>query len=65
MDRSTVNRNVEIRDLPVVTDNIFNALSLATGKTKLTLYREALIEYGENHKRELMDYVKGIVKDNG
>lgn len=52
--RLFVNRNVELRDIPVDVDKIFNWLSTLTGKKKIELYREALIEYAANHKADIM-----------
>lgn len=48
-----VNRNVELKNIPLAVDKILNMLSAATGKTKLALYREAIIEYAERHKGDI------------
>lgn len=63
MSNETVNRNVEIRDLPRRVDNLLKAISLATGKTKLAIYREALEEYAERHSGILGNFVKGLTND--
>lgn len=63
MDNDTVNRNVEIRDLPRRVDNILKALSLVTGKTKLVIYREALEEYAERHHKLVGPFISGLINN--
>lgn len=63
MANDTVNRNVEIRDLPRRIDDILKALCLVTGKTKLVIYREALIEYAESHKGLLNPFMEDLSRD--
>ena len=58
MARTTVDRNVEIKDLPVVTEEILNTLHKMRGIKKKDLIREALIEYGENHKKDIVEMAK-------
>ena len=52
-----VSKNVELK-FPLHIDKILNMLSAATGKTKLALYREAIVEYAERHKNDIVDVVK-------
>lgn len=49
----TYNRNVEIKDLPVATNNILNTLAKIRGVTKVVIVRESLIEYAKNHVGEI------------
>lgn len=55
-----VNRNVELKDIPLSVDKVFNMLSAVSGKTKISLYREALIEYAENHKKDLAEFTNNL-----
>jgi predicted DNA-binding protein len=49
----TYTRNIEIKDLPMATNNILNTLARLRGSTKIVIVREALIEYARNHMKEL------------
>lgn len=63
MDNDTVNRNVEIRDLPRRVDDTLKAICLVTGKTKLTIYREALEEYAEKYRNIVGPFMTRISND--
>jgi hypothetical protein len=56
-ESKTVNRNLEIRGLPIATDKILNTLAMIRGMTKRDLIREALNEYASNHKGEIAGLV--------
>lgn len=46
--------NIRIKDLPRRTNDLLNAIASVQGKLKWELVRDALIEYAENHKNELV-----------
>jgi len=48
------NANVNVRDLPRMINHILSMLALARGVPKWVIVREALIEYAESHKREIV-----------
>ncbi len=52
---STYDANVRIKDLPRRTDNIFNALAALYNRSKADLVRDALNEYAEAHKHEIVE----------
>ena len=54
MVADTYTANVEIRNLPLEANRVINALSKLTGKTKATLIREALVEYANNHRGDIV-----------
>jgi hypothetical protein len=49
----TVNRNLEIKDLPLDTDRILNTLAVVRGMTKRDIVKEALNEYAFKHKDDI------------
>ena len=49
----TYTRNIQIKDLPIATNNIINTLARLRGCTKIVIVREALVEYGKNHMNEI------------
>ena len=51
--------NVRIRDLPRSTDKILSLLAEAKNKPKWEIIKEALVEYADNHKGEIMEAVNG------
>jgi hypothetical protein len=58
MDKEYVNRNIEIKRLPVATDRALNTLASLRGMTKQDLIREALIEYTDRHRPDIVKLVR-------
>ena len=54
----TFDANVKIKDLPRKTDTILNGLCDVRGCLKWEIVREALIEYAEGHKNEIVEALK-------
>jgi hypothetical protein len=54
MDETTYDANVRIQDLPRSADRIIGALALLTGRNKWEVVRDALIEYADRHRHELV-----------
>lgn len=49
----TYTRHIEVRDLPIASNNLLNTLARIRGIPKWKLVREALVEYVERHKDEI------------
>lgn len=49
--------NIRIQDLPPEVDRIINSICAARGKFKWEIVREALIEFADNHKEEVIRLV--------
>jgi hypothetical protein len=58
MTDEVISYNVRVRDLNKHTDNILNTLSTLRGTHKYELIREALEEFAENHKHEIVAVVE-------
>jgi hypothetical protein len=58
VDEDTYDANVRVRDLPRQTDYIITLLAVSQNKPKWEVVRDALVEYAENHKGEIMAAVK-------
>lgn len=54
-DRYTA--NIEIKDLPRETNRILDTIVKLRGKYKWEVVREALIEYAERHKKDIITLV--------
>lgn len=59
MPSDTYNANVRVQDLSRHTDNLLNLLSYVKNKPKWEVVRDALDEYVENHKNDIMEKVNG------
>jgi predicted DNA-binding protein len=57
-----ININIEIKNLPEETNRILNVLAKISGSNKTTVIRAALIDYAENNKAKIMQFV-GDMKD--
>ena len=55
--------NILIRDLPLHTDNLLNALAGIRRVSKWFIIREAMIEYAEKHKSDLPRFACDCHKD--
>ena len=58
----SLNINIEIKDLPEETNRILNVLAKISGSPKTVVIRAALIEYGQNHREEIMKFVGDMQK---
>lgn len=54
----TYEANIRIRDLPRRSDNILTALAALRNVPKWELVRDALVEFANNHKHELVEIGK-------
>jgi len=62
MAPGNLNLNIEIKDLPASANRVLDLMSALTGKRKWEIVRDALIEYAENHRKDLARLVtKGSV----
>lgn len=59
----TVNRNIEIKELPLEVDRIINMLSAVRGSTKRDLIKLALTEFAYNHRGEIKDFEAAFKKE--
>jgi hypothetical protein len=58
----TYTRNIEIKDLPMSSNNILNTLARLRGVTKIVIVREALVEYAKNHLQDIFNITGEVVK---
>jgi len=60
MVKQTIDINIEIKELPVEVNAILDMLKSMRGVSKWLIVREALTEYAERHKTDiLMQMTKG------
>ena len=45
--------HILVRDLPREVDNVINTIAVLTARRKWEVVREALVEYANNHKKEI------------
>lgn len=57
MPSDTFNLNIEIADLPKDVNIVIEMLRAARGVTKKAIIREALIEYAQRHKGDIVKQV--------
>lgn len=51
----TYDANVRIKDLPRKTDTLLSALAAIQKRSKWEVVRDAIVEYVDRHKAELVD----------
>jgi hypothetical protein len=50
----TYEANIKIKDLPRRVDSLLNAIAAIQNRMKWEVVRDAMIEYAQNHRHELM-----------
>lgn len=63
--QETVNRNIEIKELPLEVDRILNMISAVRGSTKRDIIKLALTEFASNHRSEIKDFEAAFSEAKG
>lgn len=61
-DDGFIDQNIEVNHLPRRVDNLLKTLAHLRGSTKKALIREAIIEFVDRHKGEIVATVGGGTK---